>query len=394
MTTGGRPSICYVVPGWDLVPGSALARHALSLARALSARADVNLVFRRVLGPVDQEPFDLGAIEPDTAALDGSGISTRALGRFVEQRCASFGVVFEGSWLHSGKLTAWCARRGIPAAPVIEAMPAGRWLGPLEAGRDWLSLGASGRYLRQAAVIIAGSEDLRAAIVERWRVAPGRIVVIGPGVDRTQLAPQDQAEARRRLGLGPEHRVLLAGGALDRRHDLTPVLEAVQRAGDPALRLHVLGHGERRAGLERLAGSDAAVTFHGRVPDELISTYIGAADLCLAIDEPGVPVEDSLADSAFTVRECLAAGRPVAIGSGGDLRHPLIRHLVSGFLVPHDVLGWVRFLQRDCPSRNTLRIMGQAAAATPLDGMDRVADGYLEASERVRRATRARSAAS
>ena len=88
------------------------------------------------------------------------------------------------------------------------------------------------------------------------------------------------------------------------------------------------------------------------------------------------------------------AGRPVAIGSGGDLRHPLIRHLVSGFLVPHDVLGWVRFLQRDCPSRNTLRIMGQAAAATPLDGMDRVADAYLEASERVRRATRARSAAS
>jgi hypothetical protein len=57
---------------------------------------------------------------------------------------------------------------------------------------------------------------------------------------------------------------------------------------------------------------------------------------------------------------------------------------VSGFLVEHDLLAWVRFLQRDCPSRNTLRILGQAATATPLDGVEQQAAAYLAAAERAR----------
>jgi hypothetical protein len=88
------------------------------------------------------------------------------------------------------------------------------------------------------------------------------------------------------------------------------------------------------------------------------------------------------------VAECLVSGRPVAVASDGGRDHPLVRHLVSGFLIEPDLLAWIRFLQRDCPSRNTLRIMGQAATATPIDGVERTASVYLEAIDRAHRAVK------
>ena len=380
MTTSNRLAICYVVPGRDLVPGAGATRQALSLARALSLHADVTLVFRRQLGEVTGEPFDVVALEPNgrEPAFD-TAASHRALERFVEERCSRFGVVLEGGWSQSGKLTALCEQRGIAAVPIVDHLESGGWLAPLEAGRAWLA--ASGRFLRRATVVIAASEELKAAIVARWRVEPGRIVVIGPGVDRSHLFPQDQTTARQRLGLKPEHRVLLAGGLLDQDRDLTPVIEAVQRVGDPLLRLHVLGEGGQRAELEGLAGAGPAVTFHGRVGEDLLQAYLAAADLCVAVERPDASLDDPPGEEAFTVRESLAAGLPVAVATD-RVPHPLVRHLVSGFLIEPDLLAWVRFLQRDCPSRNTLRIMGQAATATPLEGVEPQAEAYLAAAER------------
>jgi hypothetical protein len=151
----------------------------------------------------------------------------------------------------------------------------------------------------------------------------------------------------------------------------------------------VLGQGERRAGLERLAGPGGTVTFHGRVGDDLLPVFIAAADLCVAVEHPDGPVSDPASEAAFTVAECLVSGRPVAVASDGERDHPLVRHLVSGFLIEHDLLAWIRFLQRDCPSRNTLRIMGQAATATPIDGVERAASVYLEAIDRAQRAVKA-----
>lgn len=375
MTGSSRVSICYVAPGRDLRPGTSHTRQVLSLARALTKDADVTVVFRRLLGPLEAEPFEVRALEDGTEVSGSDAGPSWRLGQMVERGSGSFGVVLEGSWPSAGRLTAWCARRGVPALPVIDHLPGTSWLAPLDASRDWLALGSSGRYLRRVPVVVAGSDALRTAIVNRWRVQADRVAVIGPAVDRALFAPRDQAEARRRLGLAAEHRIFLAGDGLGNGPDLTPLIEAVQRAGDSTLRLHVLGDGGRRAALERLAGPGGAVTFHGHVPDDLVAAYVAAADLCVSVDERG--------DSAFTVRECLSAGRPVAVRA--DRSHALVRHLVSGFLVEHDLLAWIRFIQRDCPSRNTLRFMGVAATATPLDGVDRTAAAYLETIERVRR---------
>ena len=115
--------------------------------------------------------------------------SRRALGRFIEERCSAHGTVLEGTWPMLGKLTAWCAQRGIPAVPIVERQSSARWLAPIDMGRSWLALGASGRYLRRAPVVIAGSDDLKATIIRRWRVEADRITVTGTGVDRARFTP-------------------------------------------------------------------------------------------------------------------------------------------------------------------------------------------------------------
>jgi hypothetical protein len=50
--------------------------------------------------------------------------------------------------------------------------------------------------------------------------------------------------------------------------------------------------------------------------------------------------------------------------------------------VEHTLLAWIRFLQRDCPSRNALRQMGMAATNTPVEPVDQIAAAYLAAIDR------------
>ena len=388
-----RLSVCYALPGQDLIPGSSRTRHVQSVARALARTAQVTVVFLAPPGGVGDESFEVSALELGVRVPAGTAPPLRRVtSRSVEARSSAFHVVLEGNWPFAGKVTTLCAQRGVPAVPIVDHLPPTGWLAPLDAGREWLALGASGRYLRRAPLVVAGSEELKAAIVDRWRVDPERITVIPPGVDRARLHPRDQGEARRQLGISADDRILLAGGILNGDHDLTPVIEAVQRVGDPGLRLHVLGEGEGRAALERLAGRGKAVTFHGRVGDDLVPAFIAASDLCVAVERPDAPLGEEPGEAAFALRECLAAGRPVAVGTDRS-RHPLVRHLVSGFLLEHDLLSWARFLQRDCPSRNTLRIMGVAASATPIDGVDQTAAAYLEAIDRMRQAVGEQQAA-
>jgi hypothetical protein len=139
----------------------------------------------------------------------------------------------------------------------------------------------------------------------------------------------------------------------------------------------VLGDGARRPALERLAGRGGAVSFHNPDSDDLLALHIAAADMCVSVGEDGAGM--------LTLPECLSSGRPVIVAAGGPPGLRPIRHLVTGFAIEHDILSWIRFLQRDCPSRNTLRMMGMAASATPIEHVDRTAASYLTVIDRVRR---------
>ena len=400
---GGRPSVCYLVAGHNLLSTAGPTRNVLSLARGLSAFADVTVAFRHVLEPIAGEPFTVLEIDPrggddrpavDDAAVRGIGYREfagylRALDRFACRHLTDFDVVLEKSWLLTGQVTSWCVSQGVAAVPVVNLVPLVHqiWNRPMKAAKNLVARELSGRYLRRAPRLIAESEDLKASIIQRWRVEPERIDVVGLGVDRTLFHPSDQEEARRRCGIAPERTVLMYVGALDRAHDLGPVIAAITRLGDSPLELHLVGDGEHRGELERVAGKSRRVVFHGRVPHTAVPGFIACADLCLAPYDPAFFPRGQVGYATLKVREYLAAGRPVATSRTGVLPG-LIRPGATGFLLENDAATWTRFLLQELPARSVLRSMGLAAAETPLESWEDTARAYWQVCERVMKRTR------
>jgi glycosyltransferase involved in cell wall biosynthesis len=395
---GKRLSVCYVVPGHNLLSTSGPTRNVLSLAHALGRDAEVTVAFRRVLEK--DPPSDLRVIEiqpgirhgidrVDDSAMRGLSHAEffrylRDLRRFVHDVVPTFDVVLEKSWLLSGYLSTLCRRRGRLGVPIENFVPnpAHNAANSL-AKRLRIEIGQriAGYHLRRAPLIIAETEHLKRGIARHWRVPEERMAVVGLGVDRALFAPRDQAAARRQLGMAPDRLVLVYSGVVDATHDLGPLLEAMARLRNPAIEMHVVGDGMLRAKHEaaaRATGID--VVFHGRVAHELVPVYVAAADLCLAPYDPCAFSTGELGYSSMKVPEYLSAGRPVVTVPSGRLRD-LIRHGETGFLMANKVEDWMRFL-KSCPGRETLRAMGEAAAKVELMSWEDTAEAYLDLCER------------
>ena len=410
MDSGGRSSICYVVPGHHLLPSSGPTRNVLSLARALSTFADVTLAFRRVLETPETNSFAVTEIEPglghprlgrggptqptplDDAALRGVGVAEfaaylRAVRRFAEG-LSDFDLVLEKSWLLTGYVSSKVRRLGVPCVPIVNVVPLSpsARVGLGKVARNLVAGWMSARYLRRAPLVVAETAELREALIQRWRLAGDRIEVIGLGVDRDMFRPLDRSESRLRLGIPAPATVLMYVGALDRIHDLMPVIEAVLTVETPSLRLHVVGDGVLAGDLRAAARGHQRITFHGRVAHREVPSYIAAADLCIAPYDATAFADGEVSYATLKVREYLAGGRPVATLPSGSLRE-LVSHSHNGFLLPNESRSWQELLRR-LPPRERLAEMGNAAAATPLESWEDTARALKAACDRLRRSQR------
>jgi D-inositol-3-phosphate glycosyltransferase len=265
---------------------------------------------------------------------------------------------------------------------VWRGAPSGGPKGTTGALRARLSHAVAGtlvrRWLPRADAVIAETDALRRALVGHVGVPEARVAVVGLGVDHELFRPGDRAEARARLGLDPEARILLYFGVLDATHDLTAVLAAA-RSG--AAEVHVVGDGERRAEYEQLARG-APVHFHGRVPHAEVPTYIAAADLCLAPYARAAFTDGEIDYFTLKIPEAMACGRPVASVPAEQTR-ALIEHGESGFLVENTPAAWTALLGA-LPPRERLDEMGARARERASAITWRTsAEGYLAVCERV-----------
>jgi len=177
------------------------------------------------------------------------------------------------------------------------------------------------RFLaRLTDVIITLSPSQQADIVDRYRVARSdKVVVIPIGLDLESLQSigEDARHARAAIGLGESDMVFGFVGRLVPIKDPGTLLQAFSavRRDVPSARLIVVGDGELRGSLERLAGSlglgDSAVFLGWRT--DLSTIYSSIQVLVLSSLSEGTPV---------ALIEAMAAGKPVvatAVGGVPDI---------------------------------------------------------------------------
>ncbi len=150
-------------------------------------------------------------------------------------------------------------------------------------------------------------------------LTPSKSRVIGNGVDPARFFPVDRSQARDRLQLQRDARIVVSVGALlpVKGHDR--LLEAIAqvRKEFPNLLLYIIGEGEFRADLERkrdALGLRDCAFLPGSCPNEELLYWYGAADLsCLASSREGW---------ANVLLESLACGTPVVatrVGGTGEV---------------------------------------------------------------------------
>jgi teichuronic acid biosynthesis glycosyltransferase TuaC len=203
---------------------------------------------------------------------------------------------------------------------------------------EWL-IGTDREPMMRAALarttrIFAVSESLKQDVGVRLGQAPDKILVVRNGVDTKRFHPVDRAEARRRLGIAPEARVVIGVGGLIERKGFHRVIPEIARLAVemPDLRYLIVGGGttqaDMRGRLEAMAAAEgvaANVVFCGpQSPDDL-KWFYGAADVfALATEHEGW---------ANVFLEAMACGLPVVTTAvGGNAQ--VVSHPGLGALVP------------------------------------------------------------
>jgi len=194
----------------------------------------------------------------------------------------------------------------------------GRWLGipvVVSARGTDMNLFPSFRSIRpmirwtleKAVGTIGVCEALRKAMVELG-AADSRSAAIGNGIDLERFVPVEKREARRRLGIPLDARVIVSVGALIPRkgyHFLIPAFAAMSQ-GSPQISLYIVGEGPTRGELEALIREekiDGRVFLMGNKPNEELKYWYSAADVsCLASSREGW---------ANVLLESMACGTPV-----------------------------------------------------------------------------------
>ncbi len=191
--------------------------------------------------------------------------------------------------------------------------------------------------LRGAQRVVAVSRALQEKILALGGLQPERVECIPcSGYDPDVFKPRSRAALRVGLGLARDARMVAFVGNLVPVKGVDVLLRAwaVLKASRSSEtlgvqdRLVLIGNGAQRGRLEQLAASlgiASAVAFLGAVTQQVVSDWIGAADLlCLPSHCEGSP---------NVVVESLASGVPVVASRVGGVPD-LVTQGVSGYLVP------------------------------------------------------------
>lgn len=188
------------------------------------------------------------------------------------------------------------------------------------------------RLIQQADRIIASTDEERMQIIRHCGATPGHVQVIPCGVDLKRFMPQDQQQAREKLGLKRHQPLLLFVGRLDPFKGPDLLLRAAAMM-EKEVQVMIVGGkttGDNEvAQLRELAAQlkiGDRVLFTGARPQHELPVIYSAAD---------VTVIPSYHESfGLAAVESLACGTPVVATRAGGLT-TVVHHGETGYLVPH-----------------------------------------------------------
>ena len=207
----------------------------------------------------------------------------------------------------------------------------------------WRYTGFLERQLAHVDTFIACSEFSRAK--HREMGFPRDMTVVPPVLDDAPFSAFEMGSPHARP-------YFLFVGRLERLKGLDDVLPVLRDYPDADL--VVLGDGEHRAALERIAAGSPRIRFAGRVPTQDLGRYYAHA---LAVVVPSVGYETF----GFVALEAMRQGIPVIARRRGPLVE-IVESSDAGVLfdTPEELLTALRRVQRDDAWRSTL---GRAARA-------------------------------
>lgn len=225
--------------------------------------------------------------------------------------------------------------------------------------------GIEAALAREAAAILADSEDEQGAIEHVFGAARTRIAVAASGYAPDALWPLDPSDARRRLRLPQERFTVLHIGRMRAREGADTVVRGVAmlrtRYGiDAGLLLVGPGALDQKEGHEQgrircLAdelGIAAALRFGGPAGGDTLRDYYNAADVVVSMPWHAGP--------ARTALEAMACARPVVGAELSGIRS-YVEDGVTGYLIPpRDAQALAERLARLARQPALARMFGEA----------------------------------
>jgi D-inositol-3-phosphate glycosyltransferase len=196
-----------------------------------------------------------------------------------------------------------------------------------------LRIASERAVLQGAERVICATEQERAAIRALYGADLDKVTVIPLGVDMDRFRPAAKIDARRRLGLSEDERIILFVGRLEPLKGVDILIGAASMLdSDVDCSVLIVGGDETSAAqvsqLQDLAhtlGVGERVAFAGAVDHEMLPLYYNAADICV--------VPSHYESFGLVAIEAMASGVPVVASRVGGLTGT-VRDGETGYLIP------------------------------------------------------------